>query len=172
MCRYYPVSSDDMMKISGIGSVKLERYGEYFVEEIKKYLDNNPDVKLKRSRPDGPDFAPVQKKKPGETIEKTYELYKKGLSLDNIAVMRNLSVSTIAGHLERLIQKGEDIDIGSFVDHLKRQQIENMFLKLRQWQLNPVIEHFKGSVSYEEARLVRASMLGRTRNESRNAGNG
>jgi ATP-dependent DNA helicase RecQ len=172
MCRYYPVSSDDLMKISGIGSVKLERYGEYFIREIKNYLDNNPDLDLKRSQPDDADCAPRQKKKTGETIVRTYELYKQGLSLENIAVMRNLSVSTIAGHLERLIQKGEDIDIGCFVDRLKRQQIETLFLKLKQWQLNPVIEHFNGTVSYEEARLVRACMLGRTRDKSRDAANG
>jgi len=172
MCRYYPVSSDDLMKISGIGSVKLERYGEYFINEIKNYLDNTPDLDLKRSRPDDADSAPRQKKKPGETILKTHELYKQGLSLENIAVMRNLSVSTIAGHIERLMQKGEDIDIGCFVDRSKRRQIEDLFVKLKQWQLNPVIEHFKGSVSYEEARLVRASMLGRSRNEIRDAANG
>lgn len=42
MCRSYPVSSADMKRISGVGDVKLERYGRYFMDEIRRHLSNNP----------------------------------------------------------------------------------------------------------------------------------
>jgi ATP-dependent DNA helicase RecQ len=42
MCRTYPVSSADMRGINGVGDVKLERYGIYFMDEIRRYLSNNP----------------------------------------------------------------------------------------------------------------------------------
>ncbi len=45
MCRHYPVSSGDMRQISGVGDVKLERYGNDFISEIKSYLESNPGVK-------------------------------------------------------------------------------------------------------------------------------
>jgi ATP-dependent DNA helicase RecQ len=164
MCTYYPVTLSDMRKISGVGDAKLERYGEYFIQEIQNYLNDNPKITIpdRQSIDQPPPLAKGGrwdfKKKISETIEKTYELYKKGLSLKDIARIRNLAVSTIAEHLERLIQNGYDIDIDRFVDRLKRQKIEELFLKFKQWNLNPVIEHFSGTVSYEEARLVRACL--------------
>ena len=44
MCRYYPESFSDMRKISGVGDVKLERYGDFFLREIAKYLADNPGI--------------------------------------------------------------------------------------------------------------------------------
>lgn len=170
MCMYYPVTLSDMRRISGVGAAKLERYGEYFIREIQNYLNDNPGIIStdKQSANEAmkiPPHPPLSKggrgdfkTKESSTIEKTYELYKKGLSLEDIIRIRNLSVSTIAGHLERLIQNGYDIDIDRFVDRLKRQKIEELFLKFKQWNLNPVIEHFSGTVSYGEARLVRACL--------------
>jgi ATP-dependent DNA helicase RecQ len=44
MCRYYPESFSDMRKISGVGDVKLERYGDFFLREIAQYLKDNPGI--------------------------------------------------------------------------------------------------------------------------------
>ncbi len=44
MCRYYPASLSDMRKISGVGDAKLERYGDFFIREIAKYLADNPGI--------------------------------------------------------------------------------------------------------------------------------
>ena len=91
-----------------------------------------------------------------ETLEKTYELFNKGLSIKEIAKERNLAVSTITGHLENLIRDGRDIEIDRLVDPAKRNTIEELFLTLKTWNTGPVVEHSKGAVSYDEAKLVRA----------------
>ncbi len=161
MCRYYPKSASDMRRISGVGDVKLERYGEYFMHEIEKYLNENTGISIPDPRFPVPAGMTSPKKKKGETVEKTYEFYAKGLSIEEIARERNLSPATIAGHIEKLIMNGFDIDIDRLVDKLKRQKIEEMFLKLQQWNLNPVVEHFGGTVGYEEARFVRAYLMRR-----------
>jgi ATP-dependent DNA helicase RecQ len=43
MSRRYPSTLPDMRGISGVGDAKLQRYGERFILEIKKYLLENPD---------------------------------------------------------------------------------------------------------------------------------
>ncbi len=162
MCKYFPATLPDMRGISGVGDAKLERYGEDFIREIKKYRSDNPGIPVPEGRT--ADFVypyadrPKTKKK-GETVEETYEFFKKGLSPEDIAKLRNLAPSTIASHLEQLIRDGQDIDIDRLVDPAKRREIEEFFLSLGQWALGPVIEHFNGAVSYEEARLVRAVLL-------------
>jgi ATP-dependent DNA helicase RecQ len=44
MCRHFPKTASEMRRISGVGDVKLERYGEDFLEEIRAYGESNPDI--------------------------------------------------------------------------------------------------------------------------------
>ena len=37
MCRHFPKTASEMRRISGVGDVKLERYGEAFLDEIKTF---------------------------------------------------------------------------------------------------------------------------------------
>jgi ATP-dependent DNA helicase RecQ len=39
MCRHFPKSESEMRQISGVGDVKLERYGGEFIEEIRAYAE-------------------------------------------------------------------------------------------------------------------------------------
>ena len=38
MSTYYPTDVDSMLKISGVGSFKLEKYGDMFIETIRDYV--------------------------------------------------------------------------------------------------------------------------------------
>lgn len=44
MCREYPASSSDMRKISGVGDLKLKRYGSFFLREIAEYVRGNSSI--------------------------------------------------------------------------------------------------------------------------------
>ncbi|MBI4653780.1 MAG: DNA helicase RecQ [Nitrospirae bacterium] len=162
MCRRYPAALPEMASISGVGDTKLERYGDKFMEVIKTYLKENPVISNQDNRSlDMPSGRAISKPK-GETCEKTYELFKQGLSIGEIAKARNLAESTITSHIEQLTMDGKDIVIDRLVPPEKRDKISKLFLTLQSWQLNPVIEHFKGAVSYEEAKIVRAYMRRKT----------
>jgi ATP-dependent DNA helicase RecQ len=41
MCRQFPKAASEMRRISGVGDVKLERYGEKFLKEIKAYGESS-----------------------------------------------------------------------------------------------------------------------------------
>ena len=160
MCRRFPSTLSDMEKISGVGEAKLERYGKEFIREIKQYLDENPGTSITEKeavayRPAGP----AHKRKKGETVEETYAFFQGGMSPEDIAKLRNLTPSTIASHLERLIMEGRDIDMDRVVEPERRREIEKYYLSVKGLDLNSVVEHFKGTVSFEEARLVRANLL-------------
>jgi len=156
MCRYYPAELSDMKNISGVGDAKLERYGSSFTKVIKTYLNENPGIAIPERKAFILPLNRPQSRKKGKSLEATLELFKKGGSLESIAEERGLAASTVAGHLEELIRAGEEIDITRLVDTAKREKISEFFLSRGEWQLNPVIEHFKGAVSYEEAKLARA----------------
>lgn len=42
MCRHYPMTLSQMRSISGVGDAKLQRYGDDFILEIKKYKIDHP----------------------------------------------------------------------------------------------------------------------------------
>ena len=156
MCVYYPSTLDEMITISGVGDTKLKSYGTDFTKEIKAHLDKNPDISTPDREPVASSVNIPQQKTIGGTIEKTYELSREGLSIKEIAKTRNLATSTITGHLESLIRDGRDVVMDSLIDPAKRNTIEEMFLTLKTWHTGPIVEHSNGTVSYDDAKLVRA----------------
>ena len=54
--------------------------------------------------------------------------------------------------------EGRNIDISRLIEPHKLDEIGKLFVTLQSWKLTPVIEYFKGSVSYTEAKVVRAYM--------------
>ena len=147
-----------MAEITGVGNAKLERYGEEFITAVKAYIDENPEILIPEKQSCASPVNPAQEKITGETVEKTFDLLSQGHSVEKIAEGRNLAESTITGHIEQLIIDGREIDMTRLVERAKQEDIGKLFLTLQSWQLKPVIEHFKGSVSYEEAKYVRAFM--------------
>jgi len=159
MCVYYPATLVEMKLTSGVGDSKLERYGDDFTREIKTYLDENPGITIPDRKQDISFVNTPQQKTKGGTTEKTFELFKKGLSIKEIAKERSLATSTITSHLEILIRDDRDIEIDRLVSPARRDTIEKLFLDLKTWNTGPVVEHSKGTVSYDEAKLVRAYVL-------------
>jgi ATP-dependent DNA helicase RecQ len=162
MCRHYPAALPDIAGITGVGAAKLERYGDDFIKEIKAYLNEHPGISVQQVRSYDTSSIRSGNKGKGETLDKTFDLFTKGFSIEEIARDRNLSVSTVTGHIEQMLMDGRDIDIDLLVDPSRRDEIGKLFLTLKSWQLNPVIEHFKGTVSYEEVKIVRAYLRRKT----------
>lgn len=158
MCCCYPVTLSDMAEITGVGDAKLERYGEEFIKAVRIYIDENPEILIPERQSCASPVNPVRKKIKRETVEKTFVLLSQGHSVEKIAESRNLTESTIAGHIEQLIMEGRKIDMDSLIEQSKQKEIGMIFQSLQTWQLKPVVERFQGSVSYEEAKYVRAYM--------------
>ena len=53
MSRQYPVTSAAIRRVHGVGDVKLERYGDDFIAEIKAYVDNNHGIHGRSKRMSG-----------------------------------------------------------------------------------------------------------------------
>ncbi|MDO8447145.1 MAG: helix-turn-helix domain-containing protein [Deltaproteobacteria bacterium] len=125
---------------------------------MKRYLSENPGITIPERQAVSFDRPRTTEKKTGETVEETYRLLTKGMSMEEIARERNLSQSTISGHIEKLIKNGRDIEIDRIIEPAKRRRIEELFMTTKQWGLGAVVEQGEDAVAYEEARIVRAWM--------------
>lgn len=108
MSTFYPITVDCMLKISGVGVNKLEKYGNIFMETIQKYVTENNIVipeKVKK--------IPETTKKPTKenTILISLELYKQGKTIDEISKIRGFTRQTIENHLIKCYEMDLNSDI-------------------------------------------------------------
>jgi len=138
MERARPLSEADFLEISGVGQRKLEVFGEDFIAEIVAF--SNEKVKTRKKK---------------DTHKITYDLYKEGLTIDEIATKRNLKSTTIFSHLALLYTEGRDIEIYDFVTKEEVDIIRKAKDKLENPQaLKPYFEHLNGEVEYFKIRLA------------------
>lgn len=158
MARCFPVTPDELSRIPGVGETKRQRFGDGFLAVIRAYAEEHPGEAAEWSVFQVP-LLPVRKTKSmADTVRETLVLAKEGLTIEQIAARRNLSLGTIAQHIEKLVSEGEQLDIDQFVGPGKRLEIEALFGRLNADTLGPVVEASGGTVTYEQARLVRAFM--------------
>lgn len=161
MCRYYPSTSDEFGALTGIGPVKLRKYGGSFTGIIKQYLAENPDaVKDKKHSKILP-----------ESLHESWSYYKAGLGLQEIAAKRGLKESTIVNHLCQLASFGKTIDMERFLPKGKIWTIQKAVRQSKTESLcaikDTLCAHFSGgdTISYDEIRLV-LSCVGNTTRDS------
>ncbi|WP_239985760.1 MULTISPECIES: DNA helicase RecQ [Arenibacter] len=134
-----PTSEEELMKINGVGQRKLEVYGEQFIQEIKAF-----QVEKK-----------IKKKKKSHTYQDTYELYKEGKSIEEIAQLRKLKPTTIFSHLAKLYSDGKDVAIYEFVDKETIGLVAQAKKELKDPEaLKPYYEYFEEKLEYSTIRLA------------------
>lgn len=164
MAIYYPRNLSNLLRISGVGERKLNRYGGAFLKEIIDYCEqNNIEPKQVANTNKLPESSVKQPK--ASTVQITLALYKQRLTIREIAQKRDMAVSTIASHLERLILDGEDISVDSLIDPETQQRIMQTLKEVGIYALSQVKEKLGDKYSYEEIRLVRAKMMRESEND-------
>jgi ATP-dependent DNA helicase RecQ len=92
------------------------------------------------------------------TREQTFEFYRQGMSVEEIAAARNLRSSTICEHLGALIEDGREIDVSRLVNAADRVLIEAAARKVGLNALSPVKQALPEVIGYDQIRLVVAAM--------------
>ena len=88
----------------------------------------------------------------------TYELYKKGMKIDEMAQARNLKPGSIIQHLCFLMEKGKNINIDKFVDIKTQNKIKRVAKKMGTDTLTPIKEALGDEVSWDDIRLTLATL--------------
>ncbi len=91
--------------------------------------------------------------------EKTKEMLLSGMSILEIAETRSFSVDTIIGHIEKLLELKEEVKLAHTLPPKKIViTVKKAFKELDTRKLTPVYEHLKGKYSYQDIRIVRATL--------------
>ena len=165
MAQRVPRNLEEFGRISGVGSVKLGQFGDRFLAEIQQYLKETPDS-TSVQRPPYSDRSKISVKRavgrPGSTYSETRELLNQGMSVNQVAHRRGLSVGTIVSHVEMMVGNGIDVDLASSLPTTDRKVvIEAAFDQAGGLgaKLSSIYENVGDDITYEDIRLVRARLV-------------
>lgn len=129
-----PRTMEEFSQISGVGQAKLEKYGHLFLKIIAKHLDGL-DSKL-------------------TTHERSYALFKEGLSPEEIAQKRGITVNTVMSHFVKINETETKIDLNAFITPAEIKQVQKAKKTLQNPEgLKIYYTHFKEKIPYWKIRL-------------------
>ena len=132
---YLPHTKEELNEISGFGAFKIEKYGENLLKVIHDYCEiHNLTSRISEKKPKKKTATKNTNKSPAGTFTTTFQMFKAGKNIEEIAKMRNLTIPTIQNHLVNFIKVGtikpiELMDISKLqpiIDIAKRQSIQSL----------------------------------------------
>jgi hypothetical protein len=144
-----PQSMTALKLVKGIGKKKSEKFGEELLDIIISYC--------KKEKIEPPEETLIEKKITKKIKEETkkisYDLFKEGKSITQIAEERKLSITTIEGHLAYYVGAGE-IPVYKFVSQEIADLITSQFEGTDDLKMGPVKEALGDKVSWSDIRFV------------------
>ena len=157
MTMQYPITTEELQNISGVGTGKSQRYGLPFIELIKKYVEENNIDRIQ-------DF--VMKSvvnKSGQKVNIITNIDRK-LPLEDIAKSQNKKIEDLINEIENIVASGTKINIdyhlNTVLDEEAQEEIYDYFLEDAETDnVQEAFDEFEGDYSEEELRLMKIKFM-------------
>jgi ATP-dependent DNA helicase RecQ len=157
MCTHYPVNTDELKQISGVGAGKALKFGKPFTDLIQKYVDEN-DI----DRP----IDMVIKSAANKSALKVFIIQNidRHLNLDDIAASKGLTYEEILKEVETIVNSGTRLNLNYYIDEMidedKQEEIYDYFKTAEVDSIDEALAEL-GNEDYtrEEVQLMRIKFL-------------
>ncbi len=155
---YLPFSKKDLMKLSGFGKAKAEKYGDDIIDLVMEYCSGNNIESNMAAKEENPKKERKERSPEEKTTSNliSFNLFKDGKSIDEIAKERNLSRGTIEGHLTAFVAS-KQINIDELVSAEKRNLVKEAVEANGKESLSTLKRKLPEYISFGEIRLVLAA---------------
>ena len=157
MATQYPISIEDLCKISGVNKNKAERYGIPFIEFIKKYVEENDIQRMD-------DFVMRQVADKSKSKVEIIKGIDKKIPLEDIARNVQLNLEELMDELNMIVSSGTKIDINYYIkniiDESLQEEIYDYFKTAESDSAEIAYQNLKeDDITFEEIRLVRLKFM-------------
>ena len=156
MATTYPISIEELQNIPGVGPGKAKRYGQEFIDLIKKYVDEN-----EIERPEDMRVRTVANRSKNK-IELITAIDRK-VSLDALAESKDMEFSELLDELEAIVYSGTKINVSYFIEETIDNDIEedifDYFKESDTDDIETAMKELGDDYTEEEIRLVRIKFL-------------
>ncbi len=156
MATMYPVTLKELQQIQGVGAGKAKRYGQEFVDLIKRHCHEN-----EIERPEEIRVRTVAKKSMLKV--KIIQSIDRQVALDDIASAQGLEFDELLSEIEAIVYSGTKLNIDYFLEDVMDEdhvdEIYDYFAESETDDLNSALEELGDECTEEEIRLVRIKFL-------------
>jgi ATP-dependent DNA helicase RecQ len=157
MATQYPITMDDMTKITGVSAGKAAKYARPFIQMIAKYVDEN-----EIDRPQ--DFVIKQVANKSKTKVTIIQSIDKKIPLTEIARQNQLTMHDLIQELNSIVTSGTKVNLDYFineaVDEYAREEIHAYFMTADTDDIEIAYKMLKDDdIRYEEIELMRLKFL-------------
>ncbi len=157
MCTHYPVNTEELKQISGVGAGKATKFGPPFIELIKKYVEEN-DI----DRP----VDLVIKSAANKSALKVYIIQNidRHLDLEDIASSKGISYEDILREVESIVNSGTKLNLNYYIDEVidedKQEEVYDYFRTAEVDSIDHALQDL-GAADYtrEEVQLMRIKFM-------------
>lgn len=158
MARRYPQTKADFLNIPGVGTQKLDDYGQAFMQEIKSHLASHEKQSFDPLATPPPPKMKTEGGLNGSMLE-TLGYFKAGKTIPEIAKIRDMATGTIATHLSVAISIGDIApDPRQFFSEEEEKRIDTAVASAEEGlaKLAPIHATLNGEIRYEILKLYAA----------------
>ncbi|MCC0650048.1 DNA helicase RecQ [Clostridioides sp. ZZV15-6598] len=151
----YPLDKEQLKDISGIGEVKIEKYGASILDEVKQYVkENNIDVNWEKKKKRKLILDGESRK----NNEIALDLLNQGKDIQSVSQEIEVSLSTVIGYVYDYVKDGQSIsftlDLESFYSEDEKKMILEVCEEVGYENLNNIKRKLPDSIKYENIRAV------------------
>ena len=157
MAIQYPITTDELTKISGVGSGKAAKFGKPFIDLIKQYVEEN-DIE----RPVDMVIKSVVNKS-GLKVYIIQNIDRK-IGLHEMAKSKNLTLPNLITEIETIVESGTRVNINYYIeeniDEEKQEEIVDYFKESETDNIDAALKELgENDYTEEEIRLMRIKFL-------------
>jgi len=157
MCTHYPITTEELKQISGVGAGKALKFGKPFTDLIQKYVEDN-----EIDRP----VDMVIKSAANKSALKVFIIQNidRHLNLDDIAASKGLSYEEILKEVETIVNSGTKLNLNYYIDEvIDEDKQEEVFDYFRTAEVDSIddalVELGDDDYTREEVQLMRIKFL-------------
>ena len=156
MATLYPMTTDDLKKIVGVGESKARKFGKDFIDQITKYVEENDiitasDVLIKT--------AGVKSKNKIFIISQI----DRKIDFEEIAEGKSMTYEKLIEEVEHICFGGTKLNIDYYINQLmdddRQEDISDYFMSAETDELNEALNELDEDYSEDEIRLMRIKFM-------------
>jgi ATP-dependent DNA helicase RecQ len=146
-----PAADYELLTVSGVGERKLQLYGDAFVGAIRQFVLEKTNEGQRVT---------------GSTYLVSWEMYRQGKSIEDIATERNISPTTVISHLATMYERGELVDLNQWVSADELDILKgSLGLFEEPFVMKEIFEHFEQRYDFEKIRWAIADFRRKNRSK-------
>ena len=157
MCTHYPITSEELKQISGVGSGKAMKFGSSFIELIKKYVEDN-DIE----RPI--DLIIKTQANKSQMKVSIIQNIDRQIGLEDIADSKGITYEEILKEVESIVNSGTKLNLNYFIDEVidddRQDEVFDYFRAAESDSIDEALNEL-GETDYtrEEIQLMRIKFM-------------